>query len=100
MTYLDLKMIKKQCVVDDDFHCDDELLSHLGSVAEDVIANEIDCDLCEVAENNGGQLPITLMHAGYMLVDYLYGAERGSSGNDIPIPETILRFCRLFREYN
>lgn len=100
MTYLDLKMIKKQCVIDDDFHIDDEYLNHLGTVAEAVIAGEIDCSLSDIADKNGGQLPTPLLHAGYMIVDYLYGAERGSSGNDIQMPETILRFCRLFREYN
>lgn len=100
MRYLNIKQIKRQCVVDLDYKEDDMLLYSLGTAAEDVIEQEIAQSLDDLAEKNGGELPTPLMQAGYMLVDYFYGGERGSSGNDIKIPEAIFRICRLYRKYS
>lgn len=100
MRYLDIKQIKRQCVVDLDFKEDDMLLYSLGTAAEDMIEQEIDRSLDELAQANDGELPTPLMQAGYMLVDYFYSTQRGSAGVEVEVPEVIYRLCRLYRKYN
>lgn len=99
MEYLTLDLIKKQCIIDACFIDDDSYLEHLGTVAEQMIEQEVDMPLEEIAANNDGELPMPLMHAALMYVDYLYGAERGSSTQEIQIPPAIIRFCQMYRRF-
>lgn len=100
MTYLDLDLIKKQCVVSEDFHDDDSYLSFLGDMAEELIAAEIDSSLTDAVAANGGEIPKPLLSAMLMVVDFNYSAQRGSNESDIEIPAPVKHFCALYRQYN
>ena len=79
MEYLTLDLIKKQCIIDACFIDDDSYLEHLGTVAEQMIEQEVDMPLEEIAANNGGEL--------------------GSSTQEIQIPPAIIRFCQMYRRF-
>ena len=98
MKYLSLDLIKKQCIVDEDFEEDDGYLLYLGDVAEQLVEKDIDCSLEEVAEEQG-HLPAPLLQAALMYVDFLYGGDRGSTGNEVQIPPAIRRVCQLYRTF-
>jgi hypothetical protein len=100
MKYLNLADIKRQCIVDENFHDDDELLYQYGAAAENLIEQEIDMTLEEVCDRNGGDFPALLYSAALMICDFLYGGQRGSDNSNPSIPEPVLHFCRLYRQFN
>ncbi len=99
MKYLTLSEIKKQLNVDADFHEDDEFLELLGESVEDLTSNLIDCQLDELAAQNGC-IPAGVRHAMRMLVDYVYSQQRGSSGESNDIPNAIFTILKLYRNFN
>ena len=100
MRYLTIKELKRQSVIDIDFHDDDELLCSLATAAEDSLEQEMDISLDDLAETNYGELPAPIKQAAIMLTDYFYSVERGGSGTNVEVPEVIYRLCRLYRKYN
>ena len=96
--YITLEEIKKQCVVDPDFHEDDEFLEMLGDAAEDMASNLLDCSLDELVAEKG-ELPASIRHAIRMLVDYMYSQNRGSSGESIDIPNAVYTMLKLYRSF-
>ena len=98
MKYLTLNEIKKQCVVDQDFHEDDEFLTMIGNAAEDMASKLINCRLDEVVADNG-ELPATIRHALRMLVDYFYSVNRGSSENTPDIPNAVIVMLKLYFQF-
>lgn len=96
MKYLTLAQIKKQCVIDADFTDDDEYLEALGDTCEQTVERQVNCKLEDLIAENDGELPMPLVHAMKMLVEYLY-SNRG--GEDIQIPESFYYLCHLFRNY-
>lgn len=99
MQFLTIEEIKKQCVVDPDWHGDDEYFEMIGDAAEDMTAALLDCDLNELFDNNGN-LPNTIRHALRMLVDYFYAVNRGSADQGKEIPDTVYNMLKLYRQYN
>jgi hypothetical protein len=98
MQYLTLNEIKKQCVVDQDFHEDDEFLEMIGDSAEDMAEKLMNCTLDELAAENG-ELPATIRHALRMLVDYFYSVNRGSSENTPDIPNAVNIMLKLYFQF-
>lgn len=100
MQYLQLSDIKLQCIIDKDFHDDDQLLLQYGAAAESLAAEQIGVPLEVVVDQNNGQLPAILYSALLMVVDYLYSAQRGSGASDkTELPQAIYHFFALFRHY-
>lgn len=98
MQYLTIEEIKKQCVVDPQFHDDDEFLSWLGDSAEDMTAQLLDMPLDELAADNG-DIPAGIRHAMRMLCDYFYSVSRGSTENAPDIPSAVTLMLKLYRNY-
>lgn len=96
MNYLNLEMIKKQCIIDTDFTDDDKYLEMLGSVAEQLVEEQINESINTVATNNGGTVPEPLLQAMLMIVEYLYN-NRGSEQTDIP--PVVMYLCKLYRNF-
>lgn len=99
MQYLTLDEIKKQVVLDEDFHDDDEFLTMIGDSAEELTSQLLDCSLDQLAAENG-DLPAGLRHALRMLVDWEYSVQRGSSDNAPDIPSAIMMMIKLYRNYH
>lgn len=96
MEYLTLSELKKQLVIDADFHDDDEYLTSLGDTAEAMVAKQLDKSLEDVVGENDGVLPPTLKHAMKLLVEYFYD-NRGSGENQIP--DAFFYICSMYRNY-
>lgn len=99
MNYLTLEEIKQQCVIDSDFTDDDELLTRLGTAAEDLIEQLIDQPLYEV-EAEKGEIPAGLKHAMLMSVDFFYSQNRGSGDESLPIPRPVEIITKLYRRFH
>lgn len=89
-------MIKTQCVIDSEFTDDDNYLTSLGTVAEQIVQEQINESINTLAQNNGGEVPAPLLQAMLMIVEYLYN-NRGSEQTDIP--PVIMYICKLYRNY-
>lgn len=98
MRYLTLNMIKKQCVIDEQFTDDDTLLESIGDAAEEYVEQLVNADLDEIAAQYG-DLPKPLYHSMLIYVDYLYSTARGSSGTENPIPVCIEHMVKLYRDF-
>lgn len=99
MQYLTLDEIKKQCVIDADYHDDDEFLTMIGDAAEDLTAQMLDYDLQELFAEYG-EMPATIRHAMRMLVDYFYAVNRGSADHGKEIPDAVYLMLKLYRRFN
>lgn len=98
MKYIDLKLVKQQCIVDEAFHDDDEYLTHLSEVAQSLVEKEIDSTFDIEAASNNGKLPTPLLHAALLITDYLY-AQRGSNDSNPDIPTAYMHLCQLYRNW-
>ena len=98
MQYLTIEEVKQQCVIDSDFHDDDEFLTMIGDAAEDMTAQLLDCSLDELSAENG-ELPATIRHAMRILCDYFYSVNRGSSEDAPDIPSAVTLMLKLYRNY-
>lgn len=99
MQYLTLDEIKQQCVIDLNYHDDDQLLEMIGDSAEELTAQLLDCSLDELSAMNG-ELPAGLRHALRMLVDYFYSCQRGSGESAPDVPNAIQMMIKLYRSYH
>lgn len=99
MQYLTLDEIKQQCVIDLNYHDDDQLLEMIGDSAEELTAQLLDCSLDELSAQNG-ELPAGLRHALRMLVDYFYSCQRGSGESAPDVPNAIQMMIKLYRSYH
>lgn len=98
LNYLTLDEIKKQCVVDADFHEDDEYLEMVGEAAEDMTAQLLDSSLDELVAKYG-DMPASVRHAMRMLCDFFYAINRGSAEENHSIPESVQLLLKLYRKY-
>lgn len=87
MTYLNLNILKKHLNIDEFFHDDDMYIAQLGTMAEQMVASDLDADLSEIACNNDGHLPLPILHAMMLLVGNMYQNREGvafASATEIP----------------
>ena len=97
--YLTIDELKKQMNIDPDFNDDDEYLEMVGTAAEDITAALLDCPLDILIAQNG-DLPATVRHAMRIFSDYYYSVFRGSTSEEIGLPEAALQMLKLYRNFN
>ncbi len=99
MTYLNLELIKNHLNLQN-FSDDDKYLQHLGSAVEFVVERDIDKKLSKIAEENGGELPPSLLHAMLLLLGTYYAnRENISYASCVEVPKTYAYICDLYRCY-
>lgn len=99
MTYLNLELIKTHLNLQN-FSDDDKYLQHLGSAVEFVVERDIDKKLSKIAEENGGELPPSLLHAMLLLLGTYYAnRENVSYASCVEVPKTYAYICDLYRSY-
>ena len=99
MTYLNLELIKNHLNLQN-FSDDDKYLQHLGSAVEFVVERDIDKKLSKIAEENGGDLPPSLLHAMLLLLGTYYAnRENISYASCVEVPKTYAYICDLYRCY-
>ncbi len=72
MSYLTLVLTKKHLNLDDDFIDDDNYITQLMNVSEEVVKNAVNCDLDEIATANDNTLPISLVQAMLLMCGNFY----------------------------
>ena len=97
MTYLTLDDIKRQCIIEESFTEDDDLLEALGDAAEDFVQSHINQQLDDVAADNAGDLPKSLKQAMLIMCDYLY--DNRGSGDNHEIPDAFYVLCKPYMHY-
>lgn len=99
MTYLNLELIKNHLNLQN-FSDDDTYLQHLGSAVEFVVERDIDKKLTTIAQENGGELPPSLLHAMLLLLGTYYAnRENISYASCVEVPKTYQYICDLYRSY-
>lgn len=99
MTYLNLELIKNHLNLQN-FSDDDKYLQHLGSAVEFVVERDIDKKLTTIAQENGGELPPSLLHAMLLLLGTYYAnRENISYASCVEVPKTYAYICDLYRCY-
>lgn len=99
MTYLNLELIKNHLNLQN-FSDDDMYLQHLGSAVEFVVERDIDKKLTTIAQENGGELPPSLLHAMLLLLGTYYAnRENISYASCVEVPKTYQYICDLYRSY-
>lgn len=99
MTYLNLELIKNHLNLQN-FSDDDTYLQHLGSAVEFVVERDIDKKLTTIAQENGGELPPSLLHAMLLLLGTYYAnRENISYASCVEVPKTYAYICDLYRCY-
>lgn len=99
MTYLNLELIKTHLNLQN-FSDDDKYLQHLGSAVEFVVERDIDKKLTTIAQENGGELPPSLLHAMLLLLgSYYANRENISYASCVEVPKTYQYICDLYRCY-
>lgn len=61
--FVTLDLLKKHLNIDEEYTGEDDYLMMLSGSAEEFIGKYIDRDLEEVCEENGGDLPLPILHA-------------------------------------
>lgn len=98
MNYLSLDDIKRQCRIEPEFIEDDTILEIYGDAAESFLTAHLNCELDDIAAENGGELPKALYQALLMLVDYSYN--ESGSGQNYEIPNAFWIITNPYKKYS
>lgn len=100
MNYLNIKLLKKHLNIDECFKDDDEYITQLGDVAEQMVDEHINNNLKTIVENNDGNLPMPLRQAMMLLVGNLYQNREGVAfANATQIPHSYEYLLFPYKNY-
>ena len=98
--YLNINILKKHLNIDKYFHDDDEYISQLGDVAEQMVDEHINNNLDNIVKNNRGHLPMPIKHAMMLLVGNLYQNREGIAfANASQIPHSYEYLLFPYKDY-
>lgn len=101
MEYLNLVLIKKHLNIDEDFHDDDDYLTLLGDVVEQVTERHIDDSFQLIMLKNHGKFPPTLMQAMLLLVGNYYNNRESVAFTGVSeLPQSYLYLLSLYQNYD
>lgn len=86
--FLSVEKCKKHLNIDLDFTEDDNYITSLIEVAENVVERHIGYNLAEKADANDGQLPKGLEHAMLLLIGHFYNTREAvtfGSSTELPL---------------
>ena len=100
MEYLNLDLIKKHLNIDEDFHDDDDYLTLLGDVVEQVTERHIDDSFQLIMLKNRGKFPPTLMQAMLLLIGNYYNNRESVAFTGVSeLPQSYLYLLSLYQNY-
>lgn len=98
--FLSLNIVKKHLNIDEYFHDDDEYITHLIMVAEEVVEKHIDCDF-SVLLDEVGMLPSPLLQAILLFIGNMYQSrEAVSFASAIELPLSFTYLLDLYKNYS
>ena len=100
MGYISLTRLKKHLNIDTDFTDDDDYITSLEIVGEDVVSKYINRDLSDLEDENHN-IPAAIEHAILLFVGTQYAIrESVSSSNINTVPNSFELLADLYRKYN
>ena len=97
---VDLETIKKHVNVDSSFTDDDEYLTSLEAVAEDLVQKHIDRSFEDIMENEGS-VPSALLQSILLFIGNFYAnRESISYAGAVEIPRSIGYILDMYRDYS
>lgn len=98
MNTLTLNLIKQHLNIDQDFTADDEYLTSLGDVAEEIVLKHLDYnDINEIVVKYSG-FPVPIRHAMLLLVGNMYmNRESVSTVSMISIPHSYEYLLAMYK---
>ena len=101
MKYLNLKLIKQQLNLDDNFNEDDEYLTLLGGVVETVVEKHIDDSLSYLTLANNNELPTPLIQSMLLLLSTYYSnREHVAFVQNYEVKNSYTYLLDLYRNYS
>jgi hypothetical protein len=97
--YITLEQAKQHLNIDQSYSIDDEYITQLIGVAEDVVSKHIDDKLIDI-EIEAGVLPASIVHAMLLLIGNFYANREPvafASSNEIPLNYQYL--LSLYKHY-
>lgn len=96
--YVTLDIAKKHLNVEADFADDDEYITHLIEVAEDVVGREL-CKPLEELEDENHAIPATVMQCILLMLGNLYeNREPVAFANAVEVPLAYRHLLGLYKE--
>lgn len=100
MNYLNLNIVKKHILVDQDFKDDDTYITLLSNTAEQLVEKYLDNKLTEIVNDNDGVLPSPIYHAMLLLVGTWYMTRESITfGNPQQIPHGVDALLSCYKNY-
>ena len=97
---VNLDILKKHLNIDADFKEDDEYITLLEGVAEDLVQKHIDKNLDTIIDEEG-ELPKPLLHAILLFVGNMYdNRESVSYATPREVPQSLTYILNMYRDYN
>lgn len=97
---IDLETLKKHLNIDSDYTDDDNYITYLESVAEELVEKHIDRTFEDIIAEEGA-FPQPLLHAMLLIVGNLYDNRESVAYNQvIEVPNTLSYILSLYRDYN
>lgn len=97
---IDLERIKKHLNIDSGYTDDDEYITYLETVAEQIVEKHIDTTLEDLIAENG-EVPTPLLQCMLLIIGNLYdNRESVAYSNVIEVPNTLSYILSMYRDYN
>ena len=101
MNYLQLNIVKKHLLVDEDFKDDDNYIKLLADTAEQLVEKYLDNKLSVIVNDNDGILPAPIYHAMLLLVGTWYMTRESISfGSPQQIPHGVDALLSCYKNYS
>jgi uncharacterized phage protein (predicted DNA packaging) len=98
--HIELSRIKNHLNIDSGFTQDDEYITYLETVAEQIVEKHIDNTLENIIAEEGA-VPAPLLQAMLLIIGNLYdNRESVSYTNAVEVPNTLSYILSMYRDYN
>ena len=101
MNYLNINILKKHLLVDEDFKDDDNYITLLGNTAEQLVEKYLDDKLSDIVNENDGILPAPIYHSMLLLVGTWYMTRESIAfGAPQMIPHGVDALLSCYKNYS
>ena len=97
---IELERIKKHLNIDSGYTQDDDYITYLETVAEQIVEKHIDKTLEDIIAEEGA-VPTPLLQAMLLIIGNLYdNRESVAYNNVVEVPNTLTYILSMYRDYN
>ena len=97
---IELERIKNHLNIDSGYTDDDDYITYLETVAEQIVEKHIDKTLEDIIAEDG-EVPTPLLQAMLLIIGNLYdNRESVAYNNVVEVPNTLSYILSMYRDYN